>query len=226
MSRKRHSLLIAIVAHCLAVLGMILFFPPPGAAAPVRFAIPGISLSMVVFYTAKDKGFYQQEGLDVEFVSTSAGVANLALIGGNVEFAGLGAGPVTAILRGAPLRFVFTTWVKPFHTLLVNKNSEIQSVKDLRGKRVGVSSFGVGPDSLMREYLGKSGLESGKDVVILAIGVNSDRLNALLSGSVDAAVLSPPFNLRAEEAGARELESFIKVDWATSCKGASLYAMN
>ena len=150
----------------------------------------------------------------MEFVSTSAGVANLALIGGNVEFAGLGAGPVTAILRGAPLRFVFTAWVKPFHTLLVNKNSEIRSVKDLRGKRVGVSSFGVGPDSLMREYLGKSGLESGKDVVILAIGVNSDRLNALLSGSVDAAVLSPPFNLRAEEAGARELESFIKVDWA------------
>lgn len=56
-------------------------------------------------------------------------------------------------------------------------------------------------------------------MIILAIGVNSDRLNALLSGSVDAAVLSPPFNLRAEEAGARELESFIKVDWANQLQG-------
>lgn len=219
MSPKRHSLLTAIVGNFLTLVGLILFSSNPSGATTVRFAIPGISLSMVVFYTAKEKGFYHQEGLDVEFISMSAGVANLALIGGNVEFAGLGAGPVAAILRGAPLRFVFTTWVKPFHTLLVNKNSAIRTVKDLKGKRVAVSNLGVGPDSLLREYLSKSGLESGRDVVILAIGVNADRLNALLSGSVDAAVLAIPFNLKAEEAGARELASFVKVDWANQLQG-------
>jgi ABC-type nitrate/sulfonate/bicarbonate transport system substrate-binding protein len=174
---------------------------------------------MVVFYTAKEKGFYHQEGLDVEFVSMSAGVANLALIGGNVEFAGLGAGPITAILRGAPLRFVFTTWVKPFHVLLVNKNSAVRTVKDLKGRKVAVSNLGVGPDSLLRDYLSRNGLQSGRDVAILAIGVNADRLNSLLSGSVDAAILQVPFNLRAEEAGARELASFIKVDWANQLQG-------
>ena len=57
MSRKRHSLLIAIVGHCLAVLGMILFFPRAGGAAPVRFAIPGISLSMVVFTPPRRRVF-------------------------------------------------------------------------------------------------------------------------------------------------------------------------
>jgi len=67
--------------------------------------------------------------------------------------------------------------------------------------------------------LSKSGLESGRDVVILAIGVNGDRLNALLSGSVDAAILAIPFNLKAEEAGARELASFVNVDWANQLQG-------
>lgn len=213
MTRKRLSLLIA------SVVGLTLFFASPGGATPVRFAFPGISLSMVVFYTAKEKNFYQQEGLDVEFVSMSAGVANLALIGGNVEFAGLGAGPVAAILRGAPLRFVFTTWVKPFHVLLVNKNSAVRTVKDLKGKKVAVSNLGVGPDSLLRDYLSRNGLQSGRDVAVLAIGVNADRLNSLLSGSVDAAILQVPFNLRAEEAGARELASFIKMDWANQLQG-------
>jgi ABC-type nitrate/sulfonate/bicarbonate transport system substrate-binding protein len=219
MPRKRHSLLIAIVGNFLAAMAVSLFFANPGQATTVRFAFPGISLSMVVFYTAKENGFYHQEGLDVEFVSMSAGVANLALIGGNVEFAGLGAGPITAILRGAPLRFVFTTWVKPFHVLLVNKNSAVRTAKDLKGRKVAVSNLGVGPDSLLREYLSRNGLQSGRDVAILAIGVNADRLNSLLSGSVDAAILQVPFNLRAEEAGARELASFIKVDWANQLQG-------
>jgi NitT/TauT family transport system substrate-binding protein len=213
MPRNRHSLLLA------SVVILALFFVSPGGATTVRFAFPGISLSMVVFYTAKEKNFYRQEGLDVEFVSMSAGVANLALIGGNVEFAGLGAGPVAAILRGAPLRFVFTTWIKPFHVLLVSKNSAISTVKDLKGKKVAVSNLGVGPDSLLRDYLSRHGLQSGRDVAILAIGVNADRLNSLLSGSVDAAILQVPFNLRAEEAGARELASFIKLDWANQLQG-------
>lgn len=218
MLTKQRPLFTFIRSYLVVVL-VILFSIVPGEASKVKFAIPGISLSMVVFYTAKEKGFYQQEGLDVEFVSMRGGVANLALIGGNVDFAGLGAGPMTAILRGAHLRFVFTTWVKPFHVLLVNKNSGIRTVKDLKGKRVAVSNLGAGPDSLLREYLSKNGLKSGTDVVILPIGVNADRLNALATGSVDAAVLAMPFNLKAEALGARELASFIKSDWASQLQG-------
>jgi ABC-type nitrate/sulfonate/bicarbonate transport system substrate-binding protein len=83
----------------------------------------------------------------------------------------------------------------------------------LKGKKVGVSSLGSGPDSLLREILKKNGLEGGREVAIMPVGSGTARFYALQAGSVDAAMLSIPANLMAQEAGFRELVSFIDQEW-------------
>jgi NitT/TauT family transport system substrate-binding protein len=90
--------------------------------------------------------------------------------------------------------------------------ADLRSVKELKGKRVGVSGIGSGPDSLLREVLRRNGLEGGRDVAILSLGVMPTIYNGLQSGVVDAAMLSPPFTFRAEENSFRELVAFTKQD--------------
>jgi len=90
---------------------------------------------------------------------------------------------------------------------------EIRAVENLKGKKVGVSGIGSGPDSLLREILKKHGLDGVRDVIVLPVGSGSGRFFALQAGSVDAAMLSVPANLLAQDAGYRELVSFIDQEW-------------
>ena len=63
---------------------------------------------------------------------------------------------------------------------------EIRDVKALKGKRVGVSGIGSGPDSLLREVLRVNGLDAARDVTILSLGVMPTIYAGLQSGIVDA----------------------------------------
>jgi ABC-type nitrate/sulfonate/bicarbonate transport system substrate-binding protein len=140
----------------------------------------------------------------------SAPIASRALLGGDVEVATVGGAGLPPVLSGAPLRFVFTTYSRPMFWLF--GQAEIRSVKELKGKKVGVSGIGSGPDSLLREALRRNGLEGGRDVLILSLGVMPTIYSGLQAGIVDAAMLSPPFTFRAEENGFREIIAFTKQD--------------
>ena len=179
-------------------------------AAPVRVAIPSTTHAVLAFTTTRDKGYYREEDLDVELILMSAPIASRALLGGDVEVATVGGAGLPPVLSGAPLRFVFTTYSKPMFWLF--GKSEIRSVKELMGKKVGVSGIGSGPDSLLREALRRNGLEGGRDVLILSLGVMPTIYSGLQAGIVDAAMLSPPFTFRAEENGFREVIAFTKQD--------------
>lgn len=182
-----------------------------GQTRTVHVAVPSYSMSLIAFAVAKEKGYYRQEGLDVDFVLMTAPLASRALIGGNVEFATIGGSALTGILAGAPLRLIFSSFNRAVFWLYAKP--EIREIKELRGKRLGVSAIGSGPDSMLRDLLKTHGLEGGKDVVILAAGVDSARYGALTTGAMDAVLLSTPYNFVAEEAGFREIVSFVKHDW-------------
>jgi NitT/TauT family transport system substrate-binding protein len=177
-------------------------------AARIRVAIPSTTHAVLAFTTTRDKGYYREEGLDVELILMSAPIASRALLGGDVEVATVGGAGLPPVLSGAPLRYVFTTYSKPMFWLF--GNSGIRSVKELKGKKVGVSGIGSGPDSLLREALRRNGLEGGRDVLILSLGVMPMIYSGLQAGIVDAAMLSPPFTFRAEENGFREIIAFTK----------------
>ena len=179
-------------------------------AGRVRVAIPSTTHAVLAFSTSRDKGYYRDEGLDVELILMSAPIASRALLSGDVEVATVGGAGLLPVLSGAPLRFIFTTYNRPMFWLF--GKAEIRSVKELKGKKVGVSGIGSGPDSLLREALRRNALEGGRDVAILSLGVMPTIYSGLQSGVVDAAMLSPPFTFRAEEDGFRELIAFPKQD--------------
>ncbi len=177
----------------------------------VPVQIPSITAAVTAFAVARERGYYRQEGLDVQLVVMPSALGTQALLGGNVKFSTAGGAGLLPILRGAPVRFMFTTFSRPMFWLYAR--SDIRSVESLKGKKVGVSSLGSGPDSLLREILKKNGLDGGRDVVIMPVGSGTGRFFALQAGSVDAAMLSVPANLMAQEAGFRELVSFIDQEW-------------
>jgi ABC-type nitrate/sulfonate/bicarbonate transport system substrate-binding protein len=76
-----------------------------------------------------------------------------------------------------------------------------------------VTGLGSGPDNLLRETLKRNGLEGGRDVTILALGLPATLAAALRAGTVDAGTVSPPFNFAVRDAGFRELVSFLKEDF-------------
>ena len=191
-----------------SLLSMILFAANVNAGR-VRVAMPSTTHAVLAFSTSRDKGYYRDEGLDVELILMSAPIASRALLSGDVDVATVGGAGLPPVLSGAPLRFIFSTYNRPMFWLF--GKAEIRSVKELKGKRVGVSGIGSGPDSLLREALRRNALE-GRDVAILSLGVMPTIYSGLQSGVVDAAMLSPPFTFRAEEDGFRELIAFPKQD--------------
>jgi ABC-type nitrate/sulfonate/bicarbonate transport system substrate-binding protein len=173
-------------------------------------AIPAITPAASPFVIARDKGYYREEGLDVELIVMPSAVGIQALIGGNVSFSTQGGAGLLPALRGAPIRLIFSAYRRPMYWLYARP--EVRSIGDLKGKKVGVSSIGSGPDSLLRDLLKKQGLEGGRDVVILPVGSGTARFYALQAGSVDAAMLSIPANFMSQDAGYRQLVSFIDQD--------------
>ena len=179
-------------------------------AEKVHIAIPSTTQAVLPFTIARDKGYYQAEGVDVELILMSAPIASRALLSGDVLVATVGGAGLPPLLRGSPFKFLFTTYNRAMFWLYAKP--EIRDVKSLKGKRVGVSGIGSGPDSLLREVLRLNGLDPNRDVTVLSLGVMPQIFSGLQSGIVDAAMLSPPVTFKAQEGGFRELVAFPKQD--------------
>ena len=181
-----------------------------GKAESFKVAMPSTTQAVLAFTTARDRGYYRAEGLEVELILMSAPIASRALLSGDVAVATVGGAGLPPVLRGSPLKFLFTTYNRAMFWLYAKP--EIRTVNALKGKRIGVSGIGSGPDSLLRETLRQNGLDPARDVTILSLGVMPTIFSGLQSGTVDAAMLSPPVTLKAGEAGFRELVAFPKQD--------------
>ncbi len=179
-------------------------------AETIKIAIPSTTQAVLPFTIARDRGYYRAEGLDVELILVSAPLASRALLGGDVLVATVGGAGLPPLLRGSPFKFLFTAYNRAMFWLYAKP--EIRDVKSLKGKRVGVSGIGSGPDSLLREMLRLHGLDSNRDVTVLSLGVMPQIFAGLQSGIVDAAMLSPPVTFKAQEGGFRELVAFPKQD--------------
>jgi NitT/TauT family transport system substrate-binding protein len=180
-------------------------------ARTIHVAVPTLSMVVIAFTAAKDKGYYRDEGLDVDLVQMRDTLGISALIGGNAEFASMSGAGMTAMLGGVPLRFVYSSFFRPMFWLYAKP--EFQDIKLLKGRRIGVTGLGSGPDNLLREVLKRSGIEGGRDATILALGLPATLASALRNGTVDAGMISPPFNFTVRDAGFRELVSFLKEDF-------------
>ena len=122
------------------------------------------------------------------------------------------------IVRGAPLRIMYTTFYRPMFWLY--SKAEIRTIDDLRGKKIGVSSMGSGPDSLLRGLLKQHNMDGGRDVIIVSTGAGTARFISLKTGITDAAVLNEQAALMAQESGMRQLFAFTSGDEFVEVQGS------
>ncbi|MGH7873927.1 MAG: ABC transporter substrate-binding protein [Candidatus Binatia bacterium] len=179
--------------------------------ASIRVHTPGPSILSVPFQIAEEQGFYKDEKVNVEMLTMPTGAGIQALIAGNVDASQiLGLTLRAAINRGAPLKIVMVFNDRPTYWLMARK--DLVSPDDLKGKIIGSSSPGASSDVLLQRWLAKHRLAPRKDVTIVYIGATPVNFQALIRGSVAAAVLVPPFESRAKAEGFHELANFGKED--------------
>ena len=132
-----------------------------------------------------------------------------ALSAGELGYTTFSTSAVEATLVGMPFRLVAVANEQPVWGLVVPKS--INQVSELRGKKIGVSSFG-GTIYSGAVYVLKHFGVNPKDVTFLAIGNTLARVAALKKGVIDAAVIAAPGDMRAEEEGFKILLDAETVD--------------
>ena len=157
------------------------------------------------FVIAEERGFFKGEGLNAVVVVMQNQVVVTGVASKNVDYGGTFSNFVGAALAGLPVKIVMSVMDGSDHVLVTAP--AIKRVEDLKGKIVGISSFGGTPHSEVITILRKHGM-SEKDVTFLQIGGSSARYQSLEAGNIQAAMLVPPFNKIGRTKGFNEIVSF------------------
>ncbi len=162
------------------------------------------NVSFLAIYAAYHRGFFKDEGIDLEIIYMPANLASTAVLSGDIDYNGAVTGTIGAAVRGQPMKVLLFTVARPLLFLMSKK--EIKEPKQLRGKKIAGSSPGGSATLLVNQILKHFGLEPGKDVSVLPMGGSAaGRYAVLESGVVDASFLSVPENIIALEKGYNEL---------------------
>jgi NitT/TauT family transport system substrate-binding protein len=154
----------------------------------IRFGMTPKSFVESAQIIANQKGIFEKNGLKVELVELSGDVLILrALLSGDLDIATVGSYVViNAVQKGAPIRAFVTPVPEQPHMLVATK--AVSTWTDLVGKNFAVSQPGAISHTFPRVILSKLGGDPDK-VNWLAIGGNSARQKALVTGVVDATLL-------------------------------------
>lgn len=152
-------------------------------------------------WMAKEAGIFSRNGLDVQIVYFRGGtITAMALIARETPISQVSGPPiVSAALKGADAVMVAAGNVVSEYWLM--SKPELKTAAQLKGGSVAIATFGGLSDSLSRVALQKLGLNPAKDVTLVQIGTIPERLSALESGKVQAAMLNAPDNFRAQKRG-------------------------
>jgi NitT/TauT family transport system substrate-binding protein len=170
-------------------------------ARKVRMGIQSNPIGFLPFHAAYHKGFYRDQGIDLETVFMSTQAVNTAFVRGDIDYSAAVNGIVQTIVRGAPAKILGCAVDRPLQFFVARK--EIRGPRDLKGKKIAGSTPG-GTATLMADMALKHfSLEPGRDVTVIPLRGN--RLTALESGTVDAALLGVPENIIAIDKGYNEI---------------------
>ncbi|HMV86009.1 MAG TPA: ABC transporter substrate-binding protein [Blastocatellia bacterium] len=191
----------------LALFGAACRSPKPAGSSKsaIKLCYAFVSGTQLVVQYAKEKGIFAEYGLDVELTQTGRGAkAAATLIAGEVQVCQVaGASVIHAAAAGEDVVLIGGLYNTHLYSLMVR--SEIQTADDLKGKAVAISQPGSGSDSAMRAALQHLQLTPEKDVTLLMIGSQSERLAAMETGQIAGTLVSMPETAKARQKGYREL---------------------
>ena len=172
-----------------AILLSVLYLPgithAQAGFKKVRMGSSSTNVSFLALYTAFHRGFFKDEGIDLEIIYMPANLASTAVLNGDIDYNGAVTGTIGAAVRGQPMKVLLFTVAKPFLFLMSKK--DIKDVKQLRGKKIAGSSPGGSATLIAEKVLKHFGLEPGRDVSLLPMGGSAaGRYAVLETGVVDA----------------------------------------
>ncbi|PWU00936.1 MAG: hypothetical protein C5B51_23895 [Terriglobia bacterium] len=191
----------------LALLAALLAGPAWGQSVPLQkitLNYPTRTAQVWPLYLAKEGGYYQKYGYDADLVFGvhPAGIA-MVVSGEAVMTAYTLEQAMVASSKDGSLVAVGSAFKKSLFALMANKS--IGGVRDLKGKRVGVSQIGDAPYNYTSGLIAKVGL-APRDVQWVPTGGDvSTRAAALVSGRVDAAMITAPVYFKIERQGYKNL---------------------
>ena len=168
----------------------------------IRISTSSRSNTTVAYYVAVSKGFFREEGFDVELIQANPRLGAMALMNGDVAFTGSFVSTVRGILQGLPLKIVLVALPKGVYYLIARP--EIKDIQDLKGKKLGVSTL-RGSDHLVAEELLRTKGFNPALLQPIGLGDTSVRAQAIAAGVVDVVALSPPHDLIAQQMGGKVL---------------------
>ena len=196
LSRKIHSAGFAAVLCLLAVLFSI-ESSPAQTAEKLIFSIPSRSIAAVDLYIARDRGFFRDEGLDVDIVQIRGNVAIAAALSGQVQ-ATNGVGTVIRALERSELPMKILTVSLKRNLFWLVSRPEITSIAQLKGKTLGTTTLGGSQHSAAMRLIRKGGVDE-KDITVVVGGDVPAQLQSLVGKTIDAAALSPPTVILARD---------------------------
>jgi ABC-type nitrate/sulfonate/bicarbonate transport system substrate-binding protein len=172
------------------------------ARTKIRISYPNTSICCLALFAAQQWKIFEQNGLEVESIQMRSQAANSALASGDIHYvAGVGPNSVAATLRGLPSKAVWFASEQLIYSVVARP--EFKSMKELRGKRIGVTGLGGTSEVALRIALEAIG-ENPKDFVVVGLGA-PQLMSALENGSIESAQLNSPLNYQAKKEGFREL---------------------
>ena len=187
---------------------------PAFSLETVTAALTSKAFQYVPLVIAQERGYMKEEGLELKLTYMQNAPGLQALIVNAVQFSGSGSSALVAISKGnAPLRTVLAFSDQVLQWIVVRPN--IKTLRDLSGKKVATTGVASIAAYMFRNILTKHNIP--KDIVLIDPGpVN--RLPSLLSGAVDAAIVSPEERYAALDQGMRDLVFLgkeVKNSWGT-----------
>jgi ABC-type nitrate/sulfonate/bicarbonate transport system substrate-binding protein len=167
----------------------------------VGYSVGGLIPFPVVI--AKEKNLFEPLGLELELINIPPTLAVTALVSEDLQYVIFAGTTLNAAVRGLPVKLVMVYNDRPLFSLM--SRPEIHSLKEMKGKILGVASLTSGESFLSRRLLKQAGVDPEKDVTLRTIGNTPDRLVALKTGVVDATTLTVPVDIQAEKQGLRRL---------------------
>jgi ABC-type nitrate/sulfonate/bicarbonate transport system substrate-binding protein len=152
---------------------------------------------------AKENRFFEQAGFDAELINIPPTIAVTALVSGDIQYVVFAGTTLNAAVRGLPVKLVMVYNDRPLFSLM--SRPDIRSIRELKGKVLGVATLTSGESFLSRRLLKDAGIDTEKEMTLRVIGNTPDRLQALRAGVVDVTTLTLPADIHAERLGLRRL---------------------
>lgn len=184
------------------VFALLLTFPVSvHPAESIIVGVAGPAINMVYTFVARDAGFLSKYGLDARIVVFDAGsILAQAALAGEVKIS-VSSGPATIASRSQGADSIIVAACVNILPYSIVTAKGITDWDQLKGKKIAISRFGSGTDTAVRLVLKKYGLDPAKDVIIVQLGTQPNRFQALAAGAIDATIISPPLDIAAKKQG-------------------------